>query len=265
MLDRLDPPARAKLTAAYHAMEYVEDDMRIGLGTGSTAEWLVLLLGARRHIEGLRVKAVSTSERTEALAKKMGLQTGTLEEIGWLDLTIDGADEVDPMLSLIKGGGGSLLREKIVAAASERMVVIADDSKRVETLGAFPLPVEVVRFGWTATRKLIEDVLSSTDLDGTTITVRQKDGEAFLTDEQHFILDLHLEYIDDVDSLGQRLLAVPGVVETGLFVDIADTAIFGMASGEVKVQVADGAPAPLDPPSDDRLREMLAYIETHQG
>ncbi|MSU90113.1 ribose-5-phosphate isomerase RpiA [Rhodobacteraceae bacterium 2CG4] len=261
MLDRLDPPDRAKLTAAYHAMQFVEDDMRIGLGTGSTAEWLVRLLGARSYLEGLRVVAVSTSERTEALARSVGLRTATLEEAGWLDLTIDGADEVDPVLSLIKGGGGSLLREKIVAAASERMVVIADDGKRVDTLGAFPLPVEVVRFGWTATRKLIEDVLSSTDLDGSTISPRMKDGARFVTDEGHYILDLHLEYIDDVDSLAPRLLAVPGVVETGLFIDIADTAVFGFASGEVHELGADGETRRLDPPQDERMQRILAQLD----
>jgi len=261
MLDRLDPPARAKLTAAYHAMRFVEDDMRIGLGTGSTAEWLVKLLGARTYLEGLRVVAVSTSERTEALAKSVGIRTATLEEAGWLDLTIDGADEVDPMMSLIKGGGGSLLREKIVATASERMVVIADDSKRVETLGAFPLPVEVVRFGLSATRKLIEDVLSATDLDGSTISPRMVGEGRFVTDEGHYILDLHLEYIDDVDSLARRLLAVPGVVETGLFIDIADTALFGYASGEVRIQRGDAAPEPVDPPDDGRLERFLAHLE----
>ena len=265
MSDPLSPAEAAKSAAAAKAAEYVKSGMKLGLGTGSTAAWLVKHLGERVRSEGLEIVGVPTSTRTLAQARDEGIPITTLDEAKWLDLTIDGADEYDADLALIKGGGGALLHEKIVATASDRMIVIADDSKRVETLGAFPLPVEVVRFGWTATRKLIEDVLSSTDLDGTTITVRQKDGEAFLTDEQHFILDLHLEFIDDVDSLGQRLLAVPGVVETGLFVDIADTAIFGMASGEVKVQVADGAPAPLDPPSDDRLREMLTYIETHQG
>lgn len=251
----------AKLAAANASVRLVEDGMKLGLGTGSTAAVMVEMLARRVEAEGLSLRCAATSKATAEQALSRGLKVESLDDIGWLDMTIDGADEVDPMMSLIKGGGGSLLREKIVATASERMIVIADDSKRVETLGAFPLPVEVVRFGLSATRKLIEDVLSATDLDGSTISPRMVGEGRFVTDEGHYILDLHLEYIDDVDSLAQRLLAVPGVVETGLFVDIADTALFGYASGEVRIQRGDAAPEPVDPPDDGRLERFLAHLE----
>ncbi|NNU80253.1 ribose-5-phosphate isomerase RpiA [Halovulum dunhuangense] len=256
----LDPNDRAKLTAAYHAMDFIEDGMKVGLGTGSTAAWLVKLLGARRHLEGLEILAVSTSEATEALARKMKIPTTTLEEAGWLDLTIDGADEADADLTLIKGGGGALLREKIVATASDRMVVIADPAKMVETLGAFPLPVEVVKFGWEASQSLVRDILEDSDVEGSRILRRMRDGAPFVTDEGHFILDLHLGRIGDPEGLAADLLSVPGVVETGLFTDIAETMVVGLPSGEAVFHFVDDEPRRLDTADGGRLDDFLKFI-----
>ncbi|MES2667607.1 MAG: ribose-5-phosphate isomerase RpiA, partial [Pseudomonadota bacterium] len=152
----LSPIDKAKFVAARRAVEFVEDGMKLGLGTGSTAAWMVRCLGERVREEGLRVIGVPTSTRTAQLARQVGIQIATLDEVKWLDLTIDGADEFDPGLNLIKGGGAALLQEKIVATASDQMVVIADAAKEVTQLGAFPLPVEVIPFGWQTTKALIE-------------------------------------------------------------------------------------------------------------
>lgn len=260
MPSHLNPAERAKMTAAYHAMATVEDGMRVGLGTGSTASWLVKLLGVRREIEDLDLLCVATSEATEALARAVGLRTTTLEEAERLDITIDGADEFDPNLSLIKGGGGALLREKIVATASERMVVIADPGKQVETLGHFPLPVEVVRFGWKSTTTLIEELLQEADVDDTRIDLRLRHGEPFVSDEGHYILDLELRRIGDVESLASALLAVPGVVETGLFVDIADTVYVGFPSGEAEVVSVEEGTRRIDTPDDPLIADYLKRI-----
>lgn len=260
MKNQIDPVDRAKITSAYHAMSFVESGMLVGLGTGSTAAWLVKLLGARKHIEGLDIRTVSTSEVTEALAIEVGLHTTTLEDAGWLNLTIDGADEFDPMLSLIKGAGGALLREKIVATASDRMIVISDLSKQVDVLGAFPLPVEVVRFGWKSTAELIEETLSQSAVAGERVERRMKDGEVYVTDEGHYILDLHLKQIQDVDKLAGNLLAVPGVVETGLFIDIADTVVMGAPSGEAQLVRADEEPVMADDLDEARLQAFLDHI-----
>ena len=147
MAGELSPIDTAKFVAAKRAVEFVEDGMKVGLGTGSTAAWMVRCLGELVREEGLKVVGVPTSTRTAELASKVGVKTVSLDEAKWLDLTIDGADEFDPDLNLIKGGGGALLQEKIVATASDRMVVISDTTKKVEHLGAFPLPVEVIPFG----------------------------------------------------------------------------------------------------------------------
>ncbi|MEM8787623.1 MAG: ribose-5-phosphate isomerase RpiA [Pseudomonadota bacterium] len=261
MLARLDQADTAKLTAAYFASYLVESGMRVGLGTGSTAAWLVKLLGARRQAEGLSIQAVATSEATEALARSCGLPTASLEDTGWLDLTIDGADEIDPQLSLIKGAGGALLREKIVASASDRMVVIADPGKMVQTLGEFPLSVEIVGFGDSATRTMIHDVLETSDVDGLDMRLRERAGLPFVTDEGHYILDLHLERIGDPERLHAALIGVPGVVETGLFCDIAEMAVIGAASGEVEYITQGDAEYVIDTPQDDRLQHLLSYID----
>ena len=230
----------AKRFAAERALEFVEPGMKLGLGTGSTAAQLVALLGARCR-EGLKLTCVPTSVATGRQAERAGVPLTTLDEAGWLDLTIDGADEVDPNLDLIKGGGGALLIEKIVASASDRMIVIADVSKRVETLGAFPLPVEVTPFGWETTRAVIEQqVLANSDVDGRETKLRLARDEPFLTDEGNMIIDLDLKRIGDPNALSYALNAVPGVVDSGLFLGIADAAIIADETGVVDVLMREG-------------------------
>lgn len=231
MLETLKPADRPKYAAAVRALDLIEDGMRVGLGTGSTAFWLVEVLAQKVAAGGFTVTCVPTSSRTRDQAAKAGLRVTTLDDVGWLDLTIDGADEFDQDLTLIKGGGGALLQEKIVATSSDRMVVIADPSKQVETLGAFPLPVEVVRFGWAVTEQVIAGLLADVDVHERAIT-RRMDGDApFVTDEGHYILDLALGRIASPKPLALMLNQIPGVVETGLFVDIADAVIIGQPDG----------------------------------
>lgn len=219
-----------KVAAAERALQYVQPKMRLGLGTGSTAAKFVDLLGARVR-DGLEVVAVPTSEATRIQAAALGIPLTTLDETPLLDLTIDGADEVDDELRLIKGGGGALLREKIVAAASDRMIVIADATKRVHTLGAFALPIEIVRFGATATRNMIEMLAGDVGCHGK-ITVRPgKDGQPFLTDGGNLIVDCAFGRIDDPEGLDDMLKVIPGVVENGLFLGLADAAIIAGANG----------------------------------
>ncbi len=193
----LAPADQAKRAAAARALEMVKDGMTLGLGTGSTAGWFVRLLSERIRETGLDVTGVATSSATVWLAQELGVPLRKLEDVGQIDLTVDGADEIDGKLNLIKGGGAALLQEKIVAAASERMVVIADDSKRVSHLGAFPLPVEIVRFGWTVTRQAVAELLADMDVDGSKVEVRMGKDGPLVTDEGHFILDLHLGRIGD--------------------------------------------------------------------
>ena len=219
-----------KLAAAERALQFVEPRMRLGLGTGSTAAKFVDLLGAKVR-EGLDIIAVPTSEAPRAQAAALGIPLSTLDDTPLLDLTVDGADELDEELRLIKGGGGALLREKIVAAASDRMIVIADTTKRVATLGAFPLPIEIVRFGATATRNMIEMLAGDVGCHGK-ITVRQlKDGTPFLTDGGNLIVDCAFGRIDDPEGLDDMLKVVPGVVENGLFLGLADAAILAGPNG----------------------------------
>jgi ribose 5-phosphate isomerase A len=220
---------QAKVEAARAALEHVETGMRLGIGSGSTAEAFVRLL-AVRVTEGLGIIGVPTSERTAALCRETGVPLSDLDETPHLDLAIDGADEIDPHLSLIKGGGGALLREKIVAAAADRMIVIADDSKLVSTLGRFPLPVEVNRFGLGATRLAIEGAARRLGLEGP-LTLRMTDGKPFVTDGGHFIIDASFGRIPDTRALSNALFAIPGVVEHGLFLGMADTAIVAGAEG----------------------------------
>ncbi len=235
MTAEMTPIDKAKAAAARRAVDFVEDNMRVGLGTGSTAAWMVRRLGERVRDEGLRVTGVPTSTRTADLARAEGIEVVTLEEAGWLDLTIDGADEFDAQFNLIKGGGGAHLREKIVAAASDRMIVIADADKEVVHLGAFPLPVEVIPFGWQTTRRLIGEVLDSMDASGDA-TLRMAGTKPFVTDEGNRILDLHLGRIDDPRLMAAMLNQVPGVVENGLFIDICDIVVIGHVSGLVEVR-----------------------------
>lgn len=230
------PIDKAKFVAAKRALDFVEHGMRLGLGTGSTAAWLVRMLGEMVRDEGLQITAVATSERTARLAEEVGISVHSMDDVKWLDLTIDGADEFDPNLNLIKGGGGALLQEKIVATASDQMVVISDVSKQVEALGAFPLPVEVVCFGWKTTKELIEECLADAGVLGQNVTMRMTDDQPFFTDEGHYILDLHLKRIERPGELSLILNQIPGVVENGLFIDIADAVVIGHGDGSVEVR-----------------------------
>ncbi|MCV3240433.1 ribose-5-phosphate isomerase RpiA [Mesorhizobium sp. ZC-5] len=218
-----------KIEAARAALTHVESGMRLGIGTGSTAEEFVRLL-AEKVSAGMAVTGVPTSERTAALCRELGVPLATLDEMPELDLTVDGADEVDPRLALIKGGGGALLREKIVAAASTRMIVIADQSKLVETLGRFPLPIEVNRFGLRATELAIARAAGKLGLDGP-LTLRMTNGEAFVTDGGHLILDASFGRIPDTRALSEALHAIPGVVEHGLFLGLATAVILADPAG----------------------------------
>ncbi len=203
--------------------------MQLGIGTGSTAEEFVRLL-AERVSSGLKIIGVPTSERTASLCRDLGVPLSTLDETPRLDLTIDGADEIDAALTLIKGGGGALLREKIVAAASARMIVIADESKLVATLGRFPLPIEVNRFGLKATEMAIADATGALGLSGP-LTLRMTAGEPFVTDGGHLIIDASFGRIPDARALSDVLHAIPGVVEHGLFLGLADLAVIAGSTG----------------------------------
>jgi ribose 5-phosphate isomerase A len=224
-----------KLQAAERAIALVENGMSLGLGTGSTAARFVDLVGQRVK-EGLKVRCVPTSEATRVQAERLGIPLISLDEQPFIDLTVDGADEFDAELRLLKGGGGALLREKIVAAASARMVVVADHSKQVAILGKFPLPVEVVRFGLAATRGMIEVLASDAGCEGE-ITLRTgKDGQPFLTDGSNLIFDCAFGGIEDPEALDEALRLIPGVVENGLFLGIADAAIVAGPDGVVMLE-----------------------------
>ncbi len=232
----LSPIDKAKFAAAKTAVSYIQDGMRVGLGTGSTAAWMVRLLGERVREEGLSITGVPTSSRTADLARQVGIKVIGLDEAKWLDLTIDGADEFDQELNLIKGGGGALLQEKIVATASDQMIVITDAAKEVAQLGAFPLPVEVVPFGWQTTRALMEEMLTSMDVLGRTSTLRLNGSQPFVTDEGNYIVDLHLNRIGNARQLAMMVNQIPGVVENGLFIDICDIVVIGGADGKVEIR-----------------------------
>lgn len=225
-----------KIEAARAALAHVEDGMKLGIGSGSTAEEFVRLLAVRVG-EGLSVVGVPTSARTEALCRELGVPLTTLDDALRLDLTIDGADEIDPSLALIKGGGGALLREKIVAAASARMIVIADASKLVDTLGRYPLPVEINPFGARATMFAIVEAAPRLGLE-VTVTLRMTGGAPFVTDGGHFIVDASFGRIPDTRALNDALHAIPGVVEHGLFLGLAEAAIVADADGVRTVRAA---------------------------
>ncbi|MCY0147317.1 ribose-5-phosphate isomerase RpiA [Hoeflea sp. G2-23] len=218
-----------KIAAAQAALEHVEDGMRLGIGTGSTADEFVRLL-AEKVADGFKIQGVPTSERTARLCMELGVPLYSLDDLPELDLTIDGADEVDGALRLIKGGGGALLREKIVASASSRMIVIADESKLVDMLGRFPLPIEVAQFGVAATRIAVERLASRLGLSGEIALRLEKDG-AYLTDGNHFILDASFGRIPDAEALANGLAAIAGVVEHGLFLNMANAAIIASQNG----------------------------------
>jgi len=225
-----------KIEAARAALGHVADGARLGIGTGSTAEEFVRLL-AGRVAAGLTVVGVPTSERTAALCLELGVPLSSLDETPELDLTVDGADEIDPALTLIKGGGGALLREKIVAAASKRMIVIADRSKLVATLGRFPLPIEVNRFGLRPTEIAIANAAARLGLSGP-VALRMAGGAPFVTDGGHFILDASFSRIPDPRALSDALHAIPGVVEHGLFIGLASVAVIAGGDGIETIQAA---------------------------
>ncbi|MGE0612136.1 MAG: ribose-5-phosphate isomerase RpiA [Hyphomicrobiales bacterium] len=227
-----------KRAAAEKALEYVRDGMKLGLGTGSTAAKFVDLVGARVR-EGLDVRCVPTSEATRGQAEGLGIPLATLEDLPELDLTVDGADELDDRLRLIKGGGGALLREKIVVAASRKMVVIADGSKLVGTLGRFPLPVEVDRFGWHSTLAHVRNAAAAQGTAGG-IVRREKSGEPFVTDGGNYILDCAFGRIAEPERLSVALACIPGVVEHGLFVGLATSAVI---AGPAGVRILGESPA----------------------
>lgn len=221
----------AKRNAAIEALNLVEDGMTLGLGTGSTAAFFVEELG-KKVKAGLDVICVSTSEVTEAQARSLDIPMADLNTAPTIHLTVDGADEFDPELRLIKGGGAALLREKIIADSSDMMVVITDASKQVQQLGAFPLPVEVNPFGMALTQARVEETLEILGMNGIQVNVRENEGGTpLLTDGGHHILDLHCKSIPDPDMLGAVLDQIPGVVEHGLFLDIADAVIIGTETG----------------------------------
>jgi len=219
-----------KRAAAARAVEFVRPGMRLGLGTGSTARHFVELVGERVR-GGLDIVAVPTSQATHDQAARCGIPLTTLDEVVALDLTVDGADEIAPDLSLIKGGGGALLREKIVAAASARMIVIADQSKWVDALGRYPLPIEVAPFGVAATLRELESAVASVQRPGALKLRQGRDGHAFVTDGGHWIVDAALGRIDDPKAMAHALCGIPGVMEHGLFIGLAQMAIVAGPDG----------------------------------
>lgn len=224
---------KLKIAAAAKALEFVEDGMRLGIGTGSTANEFIRLLGAQ-VAKGFRIIGVPTSEQSANLCRQLNIPLSTLDETPELDLDIDGADEIGPHMALIKGGGGALLREKIVATASKSMLVIADQSKLVKILGAFPLPIEVNPFGLGATERAIEKAAVRLGLSGR-LHLRSAEGHPFITDGGHYIIDASFGRILEPEALSEELLAIPGVVEHGLFLNIAKRSVIAMNDGTIKV------------------------------
>jgi ribose 5-phosphate isomerase A len=226
-------PDAAKQRAAAAALKLVSPGMRLGLGTGTTAAHFIELLGAE-VAKGLKVACVPTSERTRGQAEALGIPLIAFEEAVELDLTIDGADEFDPQLRLIKGGGGALWREKIVASASKRMVVITDASKAVATLGKFPLPIEISRFGCEATRLAIQQAAAAVHCSGTVTLRKTTSGAPFTTDNANFLVDCAFGAIPAPEELAHRLSAIPGIVEHGLFIGLAK-AVISAGPEEIKI------------------------------
>lgn len=213
-----------KQLAGEYAANLVKDGMKVGLGTGSTVYWTIQKLGERVK-EGLSFQAVPTSKETEVLAKQLNISLISLNDIQSLDLTIDGADEIDANLQLIKGGGGALLREKIVATSSKELIIIADESKLVTHLGTFPLPVEIIPFSWKQTERKIQSL-------GCQTTLRLKNNETFITDNNNMIIDCIFPHnITNPTNLHTQLKMITGVVETGLFVNMTSKAIIGTKNG----------------------------------
>ncbi|MBV8141025.1 MAG: ribose-5-phosphate isomerase RpiA [Verrucomicrobia bacterium] len=225
----------AKKAAAAKAIQrFLQDGMTIGLGSGTTSRWFVRILG-ERVAQGLRVTGVPSSKSTGQLAEEVGVRLADLNDVGQLDMTIDGADEIDPKGQMIKGGGANLLWEKIVACASKKMVCIVDESKLVDNLGRFPLPVEVIPFAWRSTERHMRTVFKENGLGEPRIEMRGGLEKPLVTDSGHYLLDCHLEKIPKPESLGKQLKQIPGVVEHGLFIGIATDAVVGHATGDCEI------------------------------
>ncbi|MGP4020723.1 ribose-5-phosphate isomerase RpiA [Saccharopolyspora sp. 5N708] len=234
---------RAKWAAGTAAIDaYVRDGMKLGLGSGTTSHWFVRALGAAVS-DGLDIVGVPTSTGTRDLAIEVGVPLTTLAEVRRLDLTIDGADEIDHDGNMIKGGGACLLWERIVADASQRLVAVVDDTKLVDTLGAFPLPIEVIPFSWESTRRSIARLLTRLGHPDPDLRLRTRDGEAVVTDSGNYLIDAHLRVIKDPLALDGQLNWIPGVVENGLFTGIADEMIIGHPSGEHEIRDVHNAPS----------------------
>ncbi len=216
-----------KQKAAIYAADFIKNGMIVGLGTGSTAYWLIQELGKRVQ-QGLYITVIPTSKKTQTLATELNMPISDLNDVDKIAITIDGADEVDPQLQLIKGGGGALLQEKIVAAASEQFIVIIDNSKLVQQLGKFPLPVEVISFGY---KQVHQKILAMGCED---VVLREKNNQSFITDHGHYILDCYFEKINDALHLNNALHNIPGVVETGLFINMANKVIVGFEDGKIE-------------------------------
>lgn len=230
------PQDRAKLAAGRTAVDtYLRDGLRVGLGSGSTSHWFVRAL-AEKVDEGLDVVGVVTSTSTHDLARSLGIRLADLNDVDELDVTVDGADEIDAEGAMIKGGGACLLWEKIVARASKRMVCVADETKVVDRLGAFPLPIEVVPFGWRNTELRLREAFAVIGLDAVRLDRRTAGDEPLLTDSGHYILDAHLGTSADIRVLDPRLNQIPGVVDHGLFVGVADAVVVGHADGSADVK-----------------------------
>ncbi len=217
----------AKQSAANKAVEYIQNGMTIGLGTGSTAYWAIEYVGAKVK-SGLAVRAIATSLQTETMARNLGISMVGFADIERIDITIDGADEVDENLQIIKGGGGALLREKIVAAATEFYIIIVDDTKLVNTLGKFKLPVEVIPFGWEFTAARLKKI-------GCTPSIRLEKDKTFVTDNGNYIVDCPFGSIPSPAQLHEKINDITGVVDNGLFINMADLVIAGNDSGSVRI------------------------------
>lgn len=220
-------PEEMKRIAGEYAVQFIRPGFVTGIGTGSTVYYFIHAL-AQKVKEGLTITAVVTSKQSDDLAQQLGITVTNLNDVDTIDITIDGADEADKQLRLIKGGGGALLQEKMVAAASQKLIVIADDNKIVDQLGKFPLPVEVISYGWKQTQKHISK------LGCDKIVLREKAGAPFITDHGHYILDCHFEKIEQASLLSQQLNDIPGVVENGLFIDMASAVIIGKEDGTIQ-------------------------------
>lgn len=217
-----------KQLAAEKAVSFLEDGMTIGLGTGSTAYWAIEKIGEKVRKENWKIKAIATSVRSEEHARSLGIPIFDFSVIKSIDVTIDGADEVDAKLQLIKGGGGALLREKIVASNSKQMIVVADESKWVEVLGKFPLPVEVVQFGWMRTFEKLQSL-------GCEPNRRMQGNDPYLTDNGNYIVDCAFIEIKDPPVLHEAVNAITGVVDNGLFIRMASQLVLGFSNGETRI------------------------------